>query len=286
MTDTRSLREKICHIIFESDTPAAKAFDIVLIVAILASVAVVVLSTLPHAYAAPYRSVYFGLEWAFTILFTIEYLTRLAVAPRPLRYALSFFGIVDLLSILPAFIGLLLPGTERLLIVRTLRVLRVFRILKLTRYLQEAQALRLALWHSRHKIAVFLTAVVIIVLIASSLMYLIEGSIDPDTGQIRNEKFSSIPSAMYWTVITMTTVGYGDVIPVTTTGKFLTMVLVLIGYSLIIVPTGILSAEITTKRHTRHTAEHAGRSCPGCGRSVREADANFCHACGERLSDA
>ena len=284
MPDTRSLKETIWHVIFESDTPAAKAFDLVLIVAILASVAVVVLSTLPHADAAPYQGVYFGLEWVFTILFTVEYITRLAVARRPLRYALSFFGIVDLLSILPAFIGLLLPGTERLLIVRTLRVLRIFRILKLTRYLQEAQALRTALWQSRHKIAVFLTSVVIIVLIASSLMYLIEGSINPETGLPTNDKFSSIPSAMYWTIITMTTVGYGDVIPTTVGGKILTTILVLVGYSLIIVPTGILSAEITTKRQPPAHEAVIGRACPGCGRSISDPDANFCQACGENLN--
>lgn len=278
MNTPATLRDTVRHIIFETDTPAAKGFDLALILAILGSVAVVVLSTLPEAADDPYHSIFYAIEWGFTALFTLEYITRLIVAKRPLKYALSFFGIVDLLSILPAFVGLILPGGERLMIVRTMRILRIFRILKLTRYLSEAQALSEALYVSRHKITIFLTAVLIIVLIASALMHIVEG------GE-RGSSFDSIPSAMYWTIITMTTVGYGDVTPSTPIGKLITSALVLIGYSLIIVPTGILSAEITTRRQKSDAAPTPSRSCPACKEDGLSLKAAFCSACGERLDD-
>ncbi|MEO1009335.1 MAG: ion transporter [Planctomycetota bacterium] len=264
-------RERIYEIIFEADTPAGKFFDVALIIAILASVLVVVLSTLPDLGA--WAHAFFAAEWAFTLLFTAEYITRLAVAKRPLRYAFSFFGIIDLLSILPAFIGLLVPGGERLLVVRTLRVLRVFRVLKLARYLTEARALQMAVYESRHKIAVFLTTVLIINLICSAIMHVVEGP--------TNDPFSTMPEAMYWSIITMTTVGYGDVTPITVLGKMTTAILVLLGYSLIIVPTGILSAEITARRGPQPAV--STRTCTNCTAEGHDPDAKFCKACGTEL---
>ncbi|MCA9276963.1 MAG: ion transporter [Phycisphaerales bacterium] len=264
-------RDRLHEIIFEADTKAGKAFDVALIIAIFLSVAVVVLSTLPSAASEPYRSVFYTLEWVFTILFTAEYILRLIVVRRPWRYATSFFGVIDLLSILPAFLSILLPGSERLMVVRTLRLLRIFRVFKLTRYLSEASALREAFYISRHKIAVFMTTVLIVILIASSLMHVVEGS-------AQNEAFDSIPDSMYWAIITMTTVGYGDVIPVTVVGKITTTLLVLVGYSLIIVPTGILSAEITDSRRKVTT-----RACGACMAEGHDADARFCKKCGAVL---
>ena len=265
-------RERLHKIIFEADTKAGKAFDVGLIIAIIISVGVVILSTLPSADNEPYKTIFFALEWVFTIVFTIEYILRLLIVRRPLRYATSFFGIIDLLSILPAFIGFVIPGGERLLVVRTMRLLRIFRVFKLARYLSEAAALREAFYVSRHKVAVFMTTVLIVVLIASSLMHVVEVNAG-------NEAFDSMPSAMYWAIITMTTVGYGDIIPITAVGKATTAVLVLVGYSLIIVPTGILSAEI---------AGHGGggvttRSCSSCMAQGHDADAKFCKRCGETL---
>jgi len=264
------------EIIFEADTKAGKIFDVGLIIAIILSVAVVVLSTLPSADENPWKTIFRSLEWVFTILFTIEYILRLIIVRRPWRYATSFFGIIDLLSILPAFIGFIVPGSERLMVVRTLRLLRIFRVFKLARYLSEASALRKAFYVSRHKIAVFMTTVLIVILIASALMHVVEGS-----NIEANEAFDSIPGAMYWAIITMTTVGYGDVTPVTIVGKATTAMLVLIGYSLIIVPTGILSAEITDTRRKVTT-----RACSSCMAQGHDEDAKFCKRCGELLNNS
>lgn len=268
-------RDRLHEIVFEADTRAGRAFDLWLIVAILASIAVVVLSTMPSARVEPARSIYLWLEWGFTGLFTAEYLLRLLIVRRPSRYALSFFGIVDLLAILPAFVGLVVPGGERLLVIRTLRLLRIFRVLKLGRYLSEATALREALIESRHKIAVFLVTVLIVVLIASALMHIVEGNAG-------NEDFDSMPGAMYWAIITMTTVGYGDVTPVTAVGKLTTAALVLVGYSLIIIPTGILSAEITGYSTRAVTT----RACPSCMAEGHDRDAVYCNRCGARLEES
>ncbi|MHC4990047.1 MAG: ion transporter [Planctomycetota bacterium] len=267
-------RDALHEIIFEADTPTGKAFDIALILAIIASVTVVVLSTLPGAAEEPYNTTFYALEWVFTGLFTVEYVLRLVVVRRPWRYAMSFFGIIDLLAILPAFIGLIVPGGERLLVVRTLRLLRVFRVFKLARYLSEARALRRALVISRHKVAVFLTTVLIVVLIASALMHIVEGNAG-------NEAFDSMPSAMYWAIITMTTVGYGDITPITAVGKATTAVLVLVGYSLIIIPTGILTAEMSgASRRALLTTQ----ACPSCMAEDHAPDAIYCRRCGERLN--
>lgn len=265
-------RDRLHEVIFEADTPSGKAFDVALILAICASVCVVILSTLPSATDEPYRSIFLALEWFFTVLFTAEYILRLCIVRRPLRYATSFFGIIDLLSILPAFLGLFIPGGERLLVVRTLRLLRIFRVFKLARYLSEATALKESLYISRHKIAVFITTVLIVVLIASAGMHVVEGNAG-------NKAFDSMPSAMYWAIITMTTVGYGDITPITPVGKATTAVLVLIGYSLIIIPTGILTAEMSAQSRKDVTT----RACPSCMREGHDRDARFCKSCGQHL---
>lgn len=265
-------RARLHEIIFEADTRAGKVFDVALIIAILASVAIVVVSTLPAARAEPWNDIFLTLEWIFTALFTAEYILRLIVVRRPLRYARSFFGVIDLLAILPAFLGLLIPGGERLLVVRTLRLLRVFRVFKLARYLSEATALRRALILSRHKIAVFLATVLIVVLIASAIMHIVEGNAG-------NTAFDSMPSAMYWAIITMTTVGYGDITPATSLGKLVTAILVLVGYSLIIIPTGILSAEMASAVRREPTT----RACPSCMAEGHDANAIYCNRCGQLL---
>ena len=273
----RGWRDRVHEIIFGAETRAGRLFDIGLIIAILLSVTVVIVSTLPQARDEPAAMVFWVIEWLFTGLFTAEYLTRLMVARRPLIYALSFFGIIDLLSILPAFIGLIVPGGERLLVVRLLRLLRVFRVFKLARYLSEATALRDALYQTRHKIAVFITTITIIVVIMSAVMHVVESN-SPGG----NEAFESMPSAMYWAIITMTTVGYGDITPGTSGGKAATAVLVLLGYSMIIVPTGILSAEIVAKGPPKRP--RIERVCPSCGRAGHDDDAHYCKDCGERMT--
>ncbi|MEM9558895.1 MAG: ion transporter [Planctomycetota bacterium] len=264
-------RDRLHEIVFEADTPKGKAFDVALIVVILASVVVVIVSTMGWAQSGPQKTALYALEWVFTGLFTIEYIVRLVIVRRPVRYATSFFGIIDLLSILPAFLGLIIPGSDRLLVIRTLRLLRIFRVFKLARYLSEATALRRAIYVSRHKIVVFITVVTIVVLIASAVMHVVEG-------QSEDSPFDSMPDAMYWSIITMTTVGYGDITPQTPIGKFVTASLVLVGYSLIIVPTGILSAEITGRRGAPTT-----QACRHCMCQDHDADATFCKRCGERL---
>ena len=267
-------RARLHEVIFEADDTAGKAFDAVLILAILASVIVIILDSV-QSIRQGYHGLFRGLEWFFTALFTIEYLLRIACVRRPLRYIFSFYGLVDLLAIMPSYVGLFVPGAQNLMVIRMLRLLRIFRVFKLVRFLGEADALRHAFVASRHKIAVFLTTVLIIITIMASAMHVIESSAG-------NEDFSSLPQAMYWAVVTMTTVGYGDITPQTHLGKFLSATMMIIGYSLIIVPTGILSAEMASeaqRRAKRVSTQH----CPSCSRDGHEYDAVFCKFCGEKL---
>jgi voltage-gated potassium channel len=266
----QSWRERCYEIIFEADTPAGKLFDVVLLVAIFLSVLVVMLESVESIRVA-HRRVLVGAEWFFTILFTIEYVMRLVCAPRPLRYARSFFGVVDLLAILPTYFIVLLPGAHRLTVVRALRLLRAFRIFKLAHMLHEATALRRAVWASRSKIAVFLTFVVIVVVIFGSAMHLIEG---PESG------FTSIPQSMYWAIVTMTTVGYGDIAPETPLGKALAAVIMMLGYCMIIVPTGIVSAELAGATIRKPLTTQV---CPECMAEGHDTDAKHCKFCGGRL---
>lgn len=263
-------RARLHEIVFEADTPEGRAFDIVLVVLILAAVVTAMLESV-QTLPAGLRDALRLAEWGFTALFTVEYGLRLVSVQRPLRYATSFFGVVDLLAVLPTYLSLLFPGSQSLLVIRSLRLLRIFRVLKLTRFLSEAQALRRALLQSRPKITVFLTTVLVAVSIVGAAMYLVEG---PENG------FTSVPMAMYWAVVTMTTVGYGDISPGTAVGKLLASILMILGYSLIIVPTGIVSAEMAQQAAR---APISTQACPACSREGHDADARHCKWCGATL---
>ncbi len=265
-----SFRHRLYIIIFEADTPAGKAFDIVLIAAILLSVLVVMLDSVNRVHQQ-FLGVFNGLEWLFTILFTIEYLARLYCARHPAKYATSFFGVVDLLAILPTYLGLLLPGSHYLSVIRVLRVLRIFRVLKLVQYLGEARLLLRALKASQRKITVFLFTVLTLVIILGSLMYIIEGE---------EHGFTSIPRSIYWAIVTLTTVGYGDISPQTPLGQALSSLVMILGYSIIAVPTGIVTVEAARASQEEKSRQ---RRCPGCGASGHDADARFCKYCGHPL---
>ncbi len=262
-------RRKLYVIIFESDTRAGLLFDQVLLVAILASVTVVMLDSV-ESVSSRHHLTLAGLEWLFTALFTIEYVARLLCVERPWRYARSFYGVVDLASVLPTYLAFFLPELHALIDVRVLRMLRVFRILKLTQYLAEFQLLVAALRNSRRKIAVFLSAVLMIVVTLGTVMYVVEG---PENG------FTSIPIAVYWAITTMTTVGFGDITPQTDFGRLIASVMMLMGWGVLAVPTGIVTAEMTSQK-LRPTG---GRACSECGARDHDADARFCRACGASL---
>jgi len=254
----------------------ARRLEAAVMVVIVVNVLVLMLDSVADVHRQHGRLLY-TLEWMFTALFTAEYLLRLWLLRRPWQYARSFFGVVDLLSILPTYLSLFIPGAQSLLVVRALRILRVFRILKLTRYIEESGVLMLALWRSRRKVLVFLFTVITITIIAGALMYLIEGP---------NRGFTSIPSSMYWAVVTMATVGFGDIVPQTTLGRFVTSILILIGYSIIAVPTGIYTAELaSTLREAEHTEKRDGRGCLRCGLDGHEPDARYCRQCAEPLPE-
>ena len=264
-------RLKLYRIIFESDTPAGVLFDKCLLVAIIASVAVVMLDSVDRV-SNRYSATFGALEWLFTVLFTIEYVGRLLCVQRPWRYARSFFGIVDLVSVLPTYLAVFVPELHALIDVRVLRMLRVFRILKVTEYVAEYQFLGAALRSSRRKIAVFLSAVLMIVVSMGTVVYVIEG---PANG------FTSIPVSIYWAIATMTTVGFGDIVPHTDLGRFIASLMMLMGWGVLAVPTGIVTAEMTTQRMQTASA----RGCGACGAAGHVGDASFCRKCGARLSD-
>lgn len=263
------LRYKWFRLVFHHDTPGERNFDLVLIVAILASVAVVLLDSIP-AVKLRWHGALYAAEWFFTLLFTAEYAVRLWVVRSPLRYARSFFGVIDLLAILPSFLSLLFPGAIALTVIRALRLLRIFRVLKLVQYSSEAGVLVESLVRSRRKIFVFVCTLLTIVVIFGALMYVVEG---PEHG------FTSIPTGMYWAVVTMATVGFGDIAPATPLGRLITSVLILIGYSIIAVPTGIYTAELARSMQPRRRQVR----CPECGLPEHESDAWHCRKCGQTL---
>jgi voltage-gated potassium channel len=267
------VRARLYDVIFESDTPAGRRFDIALVFAILLSILVVVLDSVPQLHAT-YEASFNALEWGFTGIFTAEYLARMWCVRRPWRYASSFFGIVDLLSVLPTYFSLLVPGSALLLDIRILRLLRVFRIFKLTLYVAEYTRLGEALYASRRKIMVFLSAVVMAILVMGTLMYVVEG---PRNG------FTSIPVSMYWATVTMTTVGYGDITPHTNVGKMIASFMMLLGWGTLAVPTGIVTAEMTLRGRDGWPSQPGMRSCPQCGSGGHEASARFCKDCGASL---
>ncbi|HEX2092458.1 MAG TPA: ion transporter [Longimicrobiaceae bacterium] len=263
------LRQRLHDIIFKHDDPAEKGFDVALIAAILLSVLVVMLDSVAWI-SARYGRLLHVAEWGFTLLFTVEYLLRLWTSREPLRYARSFYGIVDLLAVLPTYLSVLFPAGRFLVALRILRVLRIFRVLKLAQYVEEASVLTTALRASRYKIIVFVSTVLTIVVVVGSLMYLVEG---PGSG------FTSIPQGIYWAIVTLTTVGYGDIAPQTTLGKGVAATLMIVGYGIIAVPTGIVTLELD--RASRQS--RVPRVCPACGADRHDADAVFCKRCGTRL---
>ena len=273
MAASTPLRRRLFIVIFEADTPAGKAFDVGLLIAILASIFVVMLETVPEV-GVTYASAFFIAEWVFTALFTVEYCLRLSCVDRPRSYAFSFFGLVDLLALLPTYLSLLIPGSQSLTAIRSLRLMRVFRIFKLGRYLKEADAFRDILRASRPKIVVFLTAVLIMVSIVGATMHLIEG---PENG------FTSVPKSMYWAIVTMTTVGYGDITPQTVLGKSIASILMVVGYSLIVVPTGILSATAARAGASEPVEAKAERVCSSCDARSHGSQARHCDQCGAEL---
>ena len=267
----KSLRERTRVVIFEHYTPAGKAFDVALIWLIITSVIVVMIDSVQEIRAA-YGPLLRVAEWAFTTIFTVEYLLRVWCAPNAGKYARSFFGIVDLLAILPTYLSLFIPGGQALLTVRVLRLLRVFRVLKLAQYVSEAAVLMRALRASRPKIIVFIVSVITLVVTLGSMMYLVEG--------VENG-FTSIPKSVYWAIVTLTTVGYGDIAPQTTLGQALAAVIMILGYAIIAVPTGIVTVEIGSA--TRKAAEE--KRCPKCGLLGHDSDARHCKRCGQILKE-
>ena len=262
------MREKLHTIIFEADTRAGKLFDVVLLWAILISIVVVMLESVVSISEA-YNTEIKIIEWSFTILFSLEYLARIVAVKKPLKYIISFYGIIDLLSILPSFIGLFVSGTHSLSVIRSVRLLRIFRILKLARYVKAAQNLKQALITSKDKIIVFLFAVVSLAIILGTLMYIVE---TPESG------FTSIPISIYWAIVTLTTVGYGDISPVTVLGQTIASVVMILGYSILAVPTGIVGAELAKQDNKIST-----QSCPECSKEGHDHDAEHCKFCGGKL---
>lgn len=266
------LKERLHEIIFEAETQAGKAFDVALLIAIIASVLVVMLESV-KSYQTNFGEVLYVLEWIFTIFFTIEYLLRLYCVYRPWKYAISFFGVIDLLAILPTYLSLFILGAQTLLVIRILRLMRVFRIFKLGHFMVQGEVLLKALKASRVKITVFLFFVVLMVTIIGAVMYLVEGG-EPDT------TFTSIPRSIYWAIVTLTTVGYGDITPVTELGQFLSALVMILGYAVLAVPTGIVSVELMKQPNLNETTQ----SCRYCGIEGHDNDAIYCKRCGERLN--
>ena len=264
-----STKQKIYEIIFEADTPAGKLFDVALLFVIIISVGLVLLESVPAIRDNHYQLLRV-LEWCITIIFSIEYILRVAIVKKPLRYIFSFYGIIDLLSVLPTYIGLVIAGSHSLVVIRILRLLRVFRILKLTRYTLAGRSLAKAIWNSREKISVFIFFVTMLVIIIGTIMYLVEG---PAHG------FTSIPRGIYWAIVTLTTVGYGDISPGTPLGQFIASIVMIMGYAIIAVPTGIDTAEIINP-----TSEKNTQVCPQCLHPSHDDDAVFCKKCGSRLN--
>ncbi len=270
----RNWRDTLFKIIYHADTPAGKLFDVLLIVFILASVLVIILDSVDWLHQK-YGPIFYALEWFFTIVFTIEFILRLISIRRPLRYAFSFFGIIDLLSIIPTYLGLFVDGAHNLLVIRILRILRIFRVLKLVRYTQQAQVLMKAVAGSRHKIAVFFFFISTVLVIFGSLMYVVEG---PEHG------FSNIPAGIYWAIVTLTTVGYGDIAPQTVPGRFIASLIMLTGYSIIAVPTGIFTSELN--RAVKKKRKRDQRTCSTCALTGHDRDAVYCRKCGHQLDDS
>jgi voltage-gated potassium channel len=260
-----SFREKLYKIIFEHDTKAGKAFDVVLLWLILISVLVVILESIPQ-FLASFSPYFLLIEWLFTIIFTIEYILRVWSSPKPKSYIFSIWGLIDLLAILPSILGIFLAKTHFLLLIRIFRLLRVFRILKLVRFREEGKILLSSIVSSFHKISVFFMFVLFFVIILGTLMYVVEGG---------ENGFTSIPESIYWAIVTISTVGFGDIVPKTVIGKFLASISMILAYAIIAVPTGIITVELSKKNENK--------KCPKC-KHLNDLNANFCNQCGEPIN--
>ena len=269
--NNKNWKSKLHEIIYEADTPAGKWFDIILLLLIVASLIVVMLESIDFIYDQ-HAGLFNVIEWIITILFTIEYIARVIVINKPSKYIFSFYGLVDFFSTIPKYLSLFLIGSHALLALRVLRLLRVFRILKLTRFIGESNILINSLKASRAKITVFLTAVLMLCIILGTVMYMIEGGADSG--------FTSIPRSIYWAIVTMTTVGYGDIAPITAFGQFIAAIIMILGYAIIAIPTGIVSAEMVrdNKKVNLNT-----QNCPNCAAATHRDDAEFCYHCGHKL---
>ncbi|WKY59381.1 ion transporter [Vibrio sp. SNU_ST1] len=267
----KPLKHHLYVIIFGTHTPAGRAFDISLIVAILASLLVLILESIPNVMSEWSQQLRY-IEYTFTALFTLEYLLRLYCSPKPKSYATSFYGVVDLLAILPTYLAIIFPGASFMGVVRLLRVMRIFRILKLVRYLQDSNILLRSLLMARRKILIFFSTVGILVVIFGALIFVIEG---PENG------FTSIPHSIYWAIVTITTVGYGDMIPQTALGKAIASLTMLLGYSILAVPTGIITAELSNEMNSHKELV----KCPNCNRAGHDSDAMYCKHCASELAD-
>ena len=268
-----TLRHTLYGVIYQANTPAGRGFDIALIICILASVLTIVLDSVADI-SQQHGKLLFTAEWVFTAIFTVEYILRIFCIPRPFKYIFSFYGVIDLLAILPSYFSLFMPGSQYLLVIRILRVLRIFRILKLVRFINQSNLLINALLASRLKITIFMFAIITLLVIFGSAMYLIEG---PENG------FTNIPVSIYWSVVTLTTVGFGDITPKTDLGRGIASIVMVTGYSIIAVPTGIFTAELSQVMK-RQKARADKRICTRCRKSGHEPDANYCRICGEELT--
>ncbi len=269
MVSNNKLKNKIHEIIFEADTPFGKIFDIILLIAIITSVVIVSLDSMEEVHIE-YKSLLFAWEWGLTIFFTIEYILRLYSSSRPSKYATSFFGVIDLLAIIPTYLSLIFAGTHALVVIRAIRILRVFRVFKLMGFLKQGRIIMLALRNSWQKIFVFFLFVILMVTILGSIMYLVEGNI--------NEGFKNIPRSIYWAIVTITTVGYGDITPITGLGRVIAAFIMILGYSVIAVPTGIVTAGLINEFRDEST-----QVCKNCSKEGHDVDAHFCKFCGYNL---
>ena len=269
---TNSIRQTIHEIIFEADTFYGKLFDIVLLITIVSSVVAVMLESIDSIYQQ-YGDILRIFEWIVTILFTIEYFLRIYAVNKPLKYIFSFMGIIDLLAIIPTYLIFIFPAAHFFTVVRSIRLIRVFRVFKLSHYLRGAHTMQIALRSSRPKIVVFLLSVMILVIVLGTLMYIIEGSSD-------TKGFDNIPNSIYWAIVTLTTVGYGDVFPATAFGKVVASFIMILGYGIIAVPTGIVTSEFARKRREKVSTQ----ACPDCATEGHEVDAEFCKKCGTELN--
>jgi voltage-gated potassium channel len=264
-------RARLYEIVFEADTAAGKMFDITLLVLIILSTLTVMIETMPEI-PSRYNTYFYNLEWFFTGVFTVEYLLRITAVQEKRKYIFSFLGIVDLLSILPTYLAIFISGAQVFLVIRVIRLFRIFRILKLAQFIGAGDTLRTALVASRHKISVFLLSVIMIVIISGTIMYLIEGE---------SNGFSSIPRSIYWAIVTLTTVGYGDIAPKTLTGQTIASVIMILGYGILAVPTGIVSAEMIQMKSKEKLSTQV---CPHCMRDSHDSDAVYCKYCSGKLN--